>query len=222
MPRRDILDFSVDRTSPSAAPHVRRVAVVVTLVLGTATLAATLAVSTDSAPFYALGLLGALVWIGGAIASGPIPMRRVAHRGASRAADLAFAGVLGAVLFGGFFVAKLLAEHLPVLSGSVRGLLHSADAGPRGAVLAIALVNGVGEELFFRGALQSVFARRAVVFTVAVYCLVTVATLNTALVVAAIVMGTVFSVERRVAGGVLAPIITHLTWSTLMLLLLPR
>ena len=35
-------------------------------------------------------------------------------------------------------------------------------------------------------------------------------------------MGAVFSAERRATGGVLAPIVTHLTWSTLMLLLLPR
>jgi hypothetical protein len=41
------------------------------------------------------------------------------------------------------------------------------------------------------------------------------------LVVAAGVMGTVFAVQRRASGGVLAPILTHVTWSTLMLRYLP-
>ena len=52
--------------------------------------------------------------------------------------------------------------------------------------------------------------------------LVTVATLNVALVTAAAVMGTVFALERLATRGVLAPMLTHVTWSTLMLLALPR
>ena len=50
----------------------------------------------------------------------------------------------------------------------------------------------------------------------------TAATENIALVVAAAVMGTVLSLERISTRGVLAPIVTHLIWSTLMLLALPR
>ncbi len=48
------------------------------------------------------------------------------------------------------------------------------------------------------------------------------ATLNLALVVAAVVMGAAFTAEREATRGVLAPIITHVTWSTLILFLLPR
>ena len=55
-----------------------------------------------------------------------------------------------------------------------------------------------------------------------VYVLVTAATLNLALVVAAIAMGTLLALERRATGGVLAPTVTHLTWSALMLVGLPR
>jgi hypothetical protein len=46
--------------------------------------------------------------------------------------------------------------------------------------------------------------------------------LNVALVAAAVVMGTVFMVERRITGAVVAPIVTHLSWSTLVILFLPR
>lgn len=101
-------------------------------------------------------------------------------------------------------------------------MLATADAGPRVSVLTIAQLNGIGEEMLFRGSLQSSFTKHAALWTVAIYTLVTIATLNAALVVAALVMGAVFSAERRATGGILAPILTHLTWSTLLLLLLPR
>jgi uncharacterized protein len=35
-------------------------------------------------------------------------------------------------------------------------------------------------------------------------------------------MGAVFGLERLWTRGVLAPLVTHLTWSTLMVLALPR
>ena len=42
-----------------------------------------------------------------------------------------------------------------------------------------------------------------------------------ALVLAAGVMGTLFAVQRRATGGIQAPLLTHVTWSTLMLRYLP-
>ena len=39
--------------------------------------------------------------------------------------------------------------------------------------------------------------------------------------VAAILLGLVVGLERRASGGVLAPVLTHVTWSTTMLFLLP-
>ena len=38
---------------------------------------------------------------------------------------------------------------------------------------------------------------------------------------AALVLGTLVGMERRASGGVLAPILTHVTWSISMLLVLP-
>jgi CAAX protease family protein len=81
----------------------------------------------------------------------------------------------------------------------------------------------VREELFFRGALATALGpRRGDAFAVLVYGAVTVATLNLALVVAATVLGSMLAAERRLSGGVLAPVVTHLTWSTLVILFLPR
>ena len=42
------------------------------------------------------------------------------------------------------------------------------------------------------------------------------------LVLAAALMGTVFALERRATRGILASTITHVTWSVMMIFLLPR
>jgi hypothetical protein len=54
-----------------------------------------------------------------------------------------------------------------------------------------------------------------------VYALVTAASGVALLTFAALVLGWVTGLQRRVTGGVLAPVITHLTWSVGMLVLLP-
>ena len=51
--------------------------------------------------------------------------------------------------------------------------------------------------------------------------LTTSATRNPALVLASGVMGLLFAVQRRASGGIQAPILTHVTWSVLMLRYLP-
>ena len=62
---------------------------------------------------------------------------------------------------------------------------------------------------------------RPVAASTAVYTLATTTTRNPALVLAAGVMGTLFSLQRRASGGLQAPLLTHLTWSTLMVRFLP-
>jgi membrane protease YdiL (CAAX protease family) len=41
------------------------------------------------------------------------------------------------------------------------------------------------------------------------------------LVFAALTLGALLGLQRRASGGVLAPMLTHLTWSTAMLFALP-
>jgi membrane protease YdiL (CAAX protease family) len=189
-------------------------------VVGTALLAATLRVPGGSVWFTTLGLLVAATWTVGSFVSGPIPLhpdRDVAWR--------TFVGpvVAGIVAFGVFVIAFVVARSLPLVGSALAGVLATADAGPIALVLVVALVNGAGEELFFRGALHAALApHRPAITTTIVYVIVTAATGNLALVIAAAVMGTVFSLERLSTRGVLAPMVTHLTWSTLMVLALPR
>jgi membrane protease YdiL (CAAX protease family) len=94
---------------------------------------------------------------------------------------------------------------------------------PRPSWCSSPLVNGAGEELFFRGALHTALEPHLpAITTIIVYVVVTAATGNVALVIAAVVMGALFALERRSTRGVLAPIVTHVVWTTLMVLALPR
>lgn len=206
---------------PTPVVRRRRVVVTITLVVGTALLGATLAVPDGSAAFTVLGLLVAATWIGGSLLSGPLHLGR--RGGAATGPREVLAPiVLGVLASLAFLGAALVAREVPGLAGALDSVQGKADAGPLALVLLVALVNAVAEEVFFRGALHSSFGRaNAARDATIVYVLVTVATLNLALVAAAAVMGTVFTLERTATRGILAPIVTHLTWSTLMVLALP-
>ncbi len=159
-------------------------------------------------------------WILGSVVSGPIPVESIRS---SRLRVVLCALALGIVAFLGFLAADLVGRHLPFVSPALHNILIRADAVPTGLVLLVALVNGLGEELFFRGALFSALgSHHPVAGTTVIYVAVTATTGNIALVVAAGVMGTLFSLQRKRTAAILAPTVTHICWSTLMLLALPR
>ena len=121
-----------------------------------------------------------------------------------------------------FTVGALLVAQVPLLSASVDTVLDHARYGSLPLIALITLVNGLAEELFFRGALYAaVGVSRPVLVTTVVYTLTTVATGNVMLVFAALLLGLLVGAQRRVSGGVLAPMLTHVTWSLGMLLILP-
>jgi hypothetical protein len=130
--------------------------------------------------------------------------------------------LVGAGAFGAFYAGALIARRVPILDHAITDVFRYDHRGASRLVLCTALLNGAGEELFFRGALYNELdPRYAVAASTAGYALVTTATRNPALVLASVVMGTLFAQERSCSGGVTAPVITHLTWSTLMLRYLP-
>jgi len=59
------------------------------------------------------------------------------------------------------------------------------------------------------------------VWTTAAYFVATLATGNVMLAFAALLLGAVCGLQRRASGGVLAPALTHVTWSVAMLFALP-
>ncbi len=179
---------------------------------GAAQLGVSLASEPDSPRFYALTGGVAATWIAGGIGLGR------PHRGRG---GIVGPVALGVGAFGAFYGVALVARKVPLLRRALSSVLRYAHYGDTPTVLATTLVNGVAEEVFFRGALYDACAERPLAASTAVYALVTCATRNPALVLASMVMGTLFGWQRRNTGGILAPILTHLTWSTLMLLLLP-
>jgi membrane protease YdiL (CAAX protease family) len=107
------------------------------------------------------------------------------------------------------------------LDGQVRDVLEHARRGSAPLVLLSTVAVGVSEELFFRGAVYAAVRRHQVPVTTTLYVLATAVTGNLMLSFAAVVLGVVVGLQRRASGGVLAPVLTHVTWSVVMLYALP-
>lgn len=210
-----------DNLEPDATLSRRRI-VAVTSVVGAGLLGASLSTKPGSPQFYGLTLGTAATWIVGGLRSGPL------HRGWLRDRDreprrpVVGPVAVGVVAFLGFYGCALVARHIPVLNAAIATVMRYARLGSSRPVLAITLINGAAEEVFFRGALYAAAGdRNPVVLSTTMYALATTATRNPALVLASAVMGAVFGLQRRSTGGIQAPMLTHLTWSTLMLGYLP-
>ncbi len=189
---------------------------------GTGLLGASLSTKPASRQFYAMTFSVAGTWLIGGLATEPLDWD--SFRGSERSFGrlVAVPVLTGVAAFGAFFGAALVARRIPVLNEALVSVLNYAERGSDSLVLATTLANGVGEEIFFRGSLFTALASpHPVAASTGVYMLTTCATRNPALVVAAGVMGTVFAAQRRATGGILAPILTHVTWSALMVRFLP-
>jgi membrane protease YdiL (CAAX protease family) len=172
--------------------------------------------------FYAATVGLAATWTVGAFVSGPLHLGRARTRSGRDARPLVQSLALGAILLAVFLLGGFVIAHIPPLRDPVTHLLDHARLGSLSLVAAITAVNGIAEELYFRGALYSAVGRRhAVLVTTVVYALTTVGSGIPLLVLAAALLGVLTGLQRRVTGGILGPMVTHLTWSLGMLLLLP-
>ena len=212
-----------DHTEPDWAFRRRRVVVVITLVAGAGILEWSLLLDPGDPPVdvATIGLAG--VWALGAFLSGPLHLGRANTRdgsGTSRAVVQSLA--LGTLLLGVFMLGAVVVARIPFLREPVQELLDHARFGSLALVAVITAVNGIAEELYFRGAMYAGVGRRhAVATTTLVYTLVTATSGIPLLILAGALVGLVVAFQRRVTGGILGPIITHLTWSLGMLFLLP-
>jgi membrane protease YdiL (CAAX protease family) len=200
----------------------RRVVAALTILAGGVGLALTLRVAPGDPRFLPLGFGLAVVWTIGAFRSGPLPLGSGHTRAGGRSRPIVQSLALASLLLSLFVVGAVVVARVPVLRDPVLVLLEHRRVGPLPLVIALTVVNGVAEELFFRGALFAAFpVDLAVAGTTALYTLTTVPSGVPLLVLAALVLGLVTALQRRVTGGVLGPAITHVVWSTAMLLLLP-
>ncbi|MGF1664062.1 MAG: lysostaphin resistance A-like protein [Kineosporiaceae bacterium] len=221
---RSLLIDRVDRdhSQPDHEFRRRRIVIAVVLVVGGSLLGVSLALPPGSAWFYPLTLLVAATWVVGGLASGPLHLGRIPHRGRLGRPVLRPIA-LGLAVAAVFVIGALVVRRIEPLAGLVDDVLAFADEGFLPLIILVTLVNGAAEEVFFRGGLfAAIGRRRPVLVSTLVYAAATVATANPMLVLAALVLGTLLGLERRASGGVLGPVLTHVTWSSVMLLVLPR
>lgn len=200
----------------------RRRVVLGTAAAGTLLLNRSLDTKPDSNAFYVGTAAVAATWAAGGFASGRLHLGHLPGPGSTLRRPLLTPVVTGVAAFGGFYACAFVAQRVPFLERAISSVMEYAHEGSNTLVLATTLANGAAEEVFFRGALYAAIAQphQVAVSTVA-YTASTLGTKNPALVLAASVMGTLFGLQRRATGGIQAPMLTHLTWSTLMLRFLP-
>jgi membrane protease YdiL (CAAX protease family) len=211
----------VPHHEPPAVIRRRRIIVAVVLVIGAALLGYSLTRQPGDESFYWLTLALAGVWALGAFLSGPLHLGCIRFRGRNQRPVIT-GTVAGLVLGGAFLVGGLIAREIPGVREYITRVLEFAGHGSLVLVTFITVINGIAEEMFFRGALYTALGKNypAVISTV-LYVITTTATGNPMLGFAAVILGAVCAWERRITGGVLAPILTHFFWGLVMVLALP-
>jgi len=219
--RRGIVNVAVPHHEPPSIVRRRRIVVAIVLVLGAAALSQALRRHPGEPSFYWLSLALAGIWALGAFASGPLHLGGVCWRGRNQRPVIS-GSVIGLLLGGVFVLGGLIAREIPVVAELITRVLQYTDQGSWRLTMAIALMGGIAEELFYRGALYTALGwHYPVLISTVVYVAASLASGNLMLGFAAIFLGTVCSLERRATGGVLAPILTHFVWTLLVLLALP-
>ena len=210
-----------DHRQSDAAFLRRRIVVAITLALGATLLGLSFSVRQGDPAFYPLTFGLAATWTLGSVLSGPLHLGHIHLAGRLRRPSITPIAV-GLLLAAIFVLGALIVRTIPSFVRLTEDVLGYARLGNLWIIFVITLVNGVAEELFFRGALfAAIGVRHAVVISTVLYVLATVAGGNLVLVFTAVVLGTVVALERRASGGILAPILTHVTWSLSMLFVLP-
>lgn len=208
------------RDTPEAFRRRQLVAVVVVLV-GAIVLGWSLRLEPGSNVFYVAAVLLAGIWAAGAFLSGRLHLGRIAGGTEMFVRPILAPILLGLLLVGVFVLGSLVVREIDPLADYVSSVLAYADEGSLTVLAIITFFNGIAEELFFRGAMYAAIPRHPVLWTTLAYVVATLATGNVMLGFAAIVLGAVCGLERRASGGVLAPVLTHITWSLSMLFVLP-
>lgn len=212
-----------DHWESDAAFRRRRRVVAGTTVAGASLLGLSLSTKPDTKEFYGLTAAVAGTWVLGGLTSGPLHLGYQQRRTRSELERPVITPIaLGLGAFGAFYAVALVAREIPFLDRALSDILTFADEGNAALTLGTTLLNGAAEEVFFRGAMYAAAGvEQPVLKTTAVYTAATLPTRNPALVLAAGVMGTLFAFQRRASGGIQAPLLTHVTWSTLMYRFLP-
>ena len=223
---RDVRDIATTVAVPHHEPPSvilrRRIVVAVVLVIGAALLGYSLTRPPGDESFVWLTLALAAVWAVGALASGPLHLGCVRFRGRNQRPVITGTAT-GLALGAAFVVGGLVAREIPGVREYITRVLEFTHYGPLVVVVFITVINGIAEEMFFRGALYTALGGTyPVLVSTILYVAATSATTgNPMLGFAAVLLGLVCAYERRMTGGVLAPMLTHFFWSLVLVLALP-
>ena len=210
-----------DQRDTDQAFRRRQVVAAVVVLVGAGVLGWSLRLEPGGNLFYVAAIVLALVWAVGAFLSGRLHLGRIAGEGEVFVRPILAPILLGLLMVGIFLLGALVVREIPPLADYVSSVLAYADEGSLTLLAIITFFNGIAEELFFRGAMYAAIPRHPVAWTTLAYVVATLATGNIMLGFAAVLLGAVCGLERRASGGILAPILTHITWSLSMLFLLP-
>ena len=188
---------------------------------GATLLGVSLSAEPGSKRFYWLTGALAATWTAGAVASGPLHLGWIKSRDDNLRRPIITPVATGVAAFGAFYGAALVAREIPILNQAIGNVLRYADQGSTPLIILTTSVNGLANQMFFRGAFYTAAADRPILISTAAYTVATAASRNPALTVAGGVMGLLFGMQRRASGGIQAPMLTHLTWAMLMLRYLP-
>jgi membrane protease YdiL (CAAX protease family) len=212
----------------------QQITTIVFAAIGATLLGFLLRVEPGSAAFFGLSLALAATWAIGAFAAGPLHLgrvrkglglRRLFGEAVWRFAEgrrpvlVGIGG--GAALAVVFVLGALVVREIGPLRDPVATVVAYANQGAPLLLLALTVLNGLAEEVFFRGAVFDALPRHKVSASTALYVVGTALTGNVMLAFAAVVLGAVTGYQRLVTGGILAPMLTHITWSVTMLFALP-
>lgn len=210
-----------DQRDSDTAFRRRQVVAAVVVLVGAGVLGWSLRREPGGNTFYAAAIVLAGVWAVGAFLSGRLHLGRMARGSEVFVRPILAPIMLGLLLVGVFVLGALVVREIDPLAAYVSSVLEYADEGSLTVLAIITFFNGIAEELFFRGAMYAAIPRYPVAWTTLAYVVATLATGNVMLGFAAVLLGAVCGLERRASGGILAPILTHITWSLSMLFLLP-
>ena len=210
-----------DQRDTDAAFRRRQVVAAIVVLIGAVVLGWSLRLEPGSTIFYVAAVVLAGVWAAGAFLSGRLHLGRISGGTEIFVRPILAPILLGLLMVGVFVLGALVVREIEPLATYVSSVLEYADEGSLTALAVITFVNGIAEELFFRGAMYAAIPRHPVLWTTIAYVVATAATGNVMLAFAAVLLGVVCGLERRASGGVLAPVLTHITWSLSMLFLLP-
>ena len=153
-----IVNVAVPHNEPPAVRRRRRIVVVVVLLLGAGVLGLTLRRHPGEPAFYWLSLALAALWAFGSFGSGPLHLGGARWRGRNQRPVIS-GTVIGLLLGGVFVLGGLIAREIPAVAELITRVLQYTDQGSWRLTMAVALIGGIAEELFYRGAFYTALGR---------------------------------------------------------------